>query len=244
MLFESEDLSVACADVAGVQTWAEGLAGRALTPGQRRALMDGLYADYKRDPQGAVRRVDEASAASKTLAQTGLPAALGRSKRILQALEGDAIYASEAQGDVVSVLSSATSIWEFDRDAQLVLTESDVEGWIRYASLCREAQGASALRVSIADRVTVYAMVRERFRDGTVADRQSLIQIGAMWSSIREGWMRAPYGRQQQWIREAPLPPPMMATSLGYLSALLETDLPRHAEVTHRVLGPLTLPQP
>ena len=86
-------------------------------------------------------------------------------------------------------------------------------------------------------------MVQERFVDASRADRIALSAVGPYWPAARDAWAMATYERQQGWIATAPLPPPMTATSLGYIGALIEGDLDGLASTLHEHLGPLPLTQ-
>ena len=109
------------------------------------------------------------------------------------------------------------------------------------ASLCREVQGGTPLRISVADKVTTYRMVEEKFEATDTAQRLAMLSVGAFWGEVRRRWKGATYEEQQEWIQFAPLPPPMTATSLGYFEAVLETNAALMAESLHERLGPFEM---
>ncbi len=146
----------------------------------------------------------------------------------------------EAQGRVRQVVAQ----WTADDEERLSLSEVDIEGWILYGSLCREAQGAPVLKLSVADRVHVYRQLQERFQAAPREEQVAMVSLGAFWEPVRGAWSMATYKQQQGWIAAAPLPPAMTATSLGYATTLYEGDLTRHATVLHHHLGPLPLHLP
>jgi len=81
----------------------------------------------------------------------------------------------------------------------------------------------------------------DRYDAGSREEKVALSAIGAFWPEVRKVWRAVPYERQQAWVAAAPLPPPMVATSKGYLSTLLEGNVAAHARVLHESLGPFHL---
>jgi len=155
-----------------------------------------------------------------------------------QALSGTGRFGSTEE-PLGSVLAGEVVVRSRDDQEGLVLTESSIEGWIHYASLCREVQGAGGLRVSISDRVRLYRDLGERFELGTRSEKLALAAMGPFWRQVEMGWRGASYHEQQAWIAEAPLPPPMVATSLGYAQQVFEGDVVRHIEMLNAHFGPL-----
>ena len=180
-----------------------------------------------KDQSGADRRV-------------GLRGAERHATRLHQALAGRGVL-GEREGPLWSIMKKKVVIWGMDDAEQLVLTENAIEGWIRYASLCREAQGARGLRVSIADRVKMYRDLQRRFEFGSRQEKIALAALGPYWEQIEHHWVNATYGEQQAWILSAPLPPPMTATSLGYAQQIIESDVVAHVQSLDHHFGPLSL---
>jgi len=240
VLAEAGEEQLTCGDVAIFERYTELLAGRPMRAGSNRAAAARLKESFASDV-GATRvvlsQLSDAGALLETA--TGRPAAALRMAAIRDLsgsggpLSGDQELARIALSDVVLYKRS-----EGDR---YLLTEMDIEGWIFYASLCREVQGASPLRLSVADRVQVYRMVEERFELGDDERRRALTSVGPFWYQVKEAWARASYAKQREWVEEAPLPPPMEATSLGYFEAVVDGDIPGHASALHSVFGPLGL---
>lgn len=215
------------------------LAGRPLPAGTAGSAHDALLAAWRADPSATEAGLRALSARRTSLAQlSGFYAAKERSNALWGALHGGDLPALSAP------LRAAAAPWAEDDEAHLVLSEADIEGWILYASLCREVQGAGPARLSVSDRVQVYRMLQERWRDATPDARVAMVSLGAFWPEIRDAWEAAPWQLQQAWIADAPLPPPMTASSLGYVETMLHGDLLAHAEVLHRTLGPLSLSAP
>lgn len=220
--------------------WAEALAARPLTEGQARAVMDAMVAMRASDPAGLDRRLSAAGQAFDTLAEgRGLLQGEARSAAIWALKHGEGPFGDVPE--VQSAVMAAVAPWASDDEEKLVLSEMDVEGWIRLASLCREAQGGTSLRVSMADRVALYRSATQRFEAGSRADQVALVGIGAAWADLRDRWRSSAYDRQQQWIRTAPLPPPMTGTSPEYFEAVMRGDLVGLASSVHDVLGPLRM---
>lgn len=238
----AEGSSVTCVEVHQGRHYVELLAARPLTEAQQDRFVQAL-AGQARDDVDAVHAVLAAAAArSAALEQaTGLQAAADRSHETFDATQGGGVFPAARWPVVADVVADAVDVWERDEPSRLVLTEMDVEGWIRYVSLCREAQGGGPLMVSVSDRVAVYATVRERWRDLDVDGKIALSGVGGFWFGVRDGWKSASYVRQQAWMHAAPLPPPMVATSLGYLEAVTMGDVTRHVRVLHDTLGPFHL---
>ncbi|MFT5454096.1 MAG: hypothetical protein ACI9K2_000572 [Myxococcota bacterium] len=219
------------------------LAARPMTEGDRQVLLRHVRDRHTHDPaatQAWLARVSTAGSELETL--WGLAGAERRATRVWEAIAGVGVI-SEADGDAWSVQSRALAVWARDDASKLAITEADVEGWITYASLCREVQGGGVLRLSVADRVTVYRILVERYDEADRRGRIAIAAMGPFWPAVQDGWAMAPYARQQAWIAAAPLPPPMTATSLGYVEALLGGDLSTHAAALHDLLGPLPVTQ-
>lgn len=232
-----------CADLGVAEDWVAVLGGRPVPSKARRRLRSELVSAWRADPASARLSLERARADTELLTSGhGLEVAELRSHAAWQEVSGEGPLSSLAE--VGNPVASALSVWDRDDDEGLVLTEIDIEGWIYYASLCREVQGAGALRLSVSDRVAVYRAVRRRWaevdRDGKIA----MTGLGAFWEGAKGRWQAADYAHQQAWIQAAPLPPPMTATSLGYITSLLEGPLERHVEVLHGYLGPLGLRSP
>lgn len=221
--------------------WIALLAGRPVPPGDQRLVVGEVKKRYQRDPDGTrVWLTDVAERGEVLERKVGLEGAEARAHAVWEAQAGQGpITASD--GALWSVQERSLAVWVHDDDDQLAMTESDLEGWIRYASLCREVQGAVGMRISVADRVSVYRMLQDRFKAGTRADRIGLTAMGPYWPQVVDRWQAASYERQQSWIQAAPLPPPMTATSLGYAEAIFTGPVASHASVLHEALGPFQL---
>jgi hypothetical protein len=233
--------SITCGEGEVVRDYASALAGRPLNRTQRANIDAALARDFEADAAGTLTAMQVASAvASELRSGQGVPVAEVRSTYAwaLNAGEGPFGAGSAVQAQIKELLV----VWAHDDEARLVLMESDIEGVISYASLCSEVQGAGALRLALSDRQVVYAEVEERFRAGSRADKVALVAFGPFWSNLSDRWQQASYQQQQAWAKAAPLPPPMVGSSLGYLSALLDVATPsRHAAVLHDQLGPVSI---
>jgi len=229
-----------CEQAEGVVQYTAVLAGRPATK-QRRAIVNAVQDRYKADPDAGrawLGQVAEARAKLEDL--TGFDAAGARAKAVFQQHSGQGLV-GKSDDDLFRAIQSAVAVWSVHAADGVALTESDIEGWILYASLCREVQGASVLRISVADRLAIYASIQDRWEMGTPTDRIALTAVGPFWHQVIENWQSASYQEQQSWASSAPLPPPMTATSLGYLGAIVEGELVGHAAVLHSELGPLRL---
>lgn len=233
--------ALTCADADEVATYIEVLAGREISDGDRRLVARGLVERWGADAAGTRAALDALRTTDQGLhALTGLPAAEARSAEVYSVLTGQG-YVGSIDDDVKAVFDRAVAVWGRHDGDRLALTEVDVEGWIYYASLCREAQSAEPLRLSVADRVVIYRDVVTRFEGTDRAGRVAMTSLGAFWPSIKEAWSLADFEEQHAWIAKAPLPPPMVATSKGYFSALLDGDVEAHARALHESLGPFRL---
>lgn len=238
---EAGGQALTCGQATQVADYVEALAGRPLVSGDEGIVVGAVAGRFSADPAGTVAWLGTVSAALADLqGRHGLDLAEARSGRAWAAQAGqDLVRASD--GDLWNVQDRALSIWTKDDEERLALTEADIEAWIRYASLCREVQGGQSLRVSVADRVTVYQILMDRFDAGDRATQVALSGFGPHWTAVRDAWQAASYEEQQRWIAAAPLPPPMTATSKGYLEALIAGDLPRHVQILDDELGPFRL---
>ncbi len=241
-LAEVDGQVLTCAEGAEIVEWMQILGGRPLPArGDGELAQAAVAMGFVADPaatrgwMGAVRERGAALAV-----RTGLDAAEARSREVWLADRGEGLVGPD-DGWLWNLQQRTLSVWTKDDEEQLALTESDLEGWIRYASLCREAQGGGVVRVSVADRVTVYQMLIDRFDAADRANQVALASLGPVWPQVVDAWAAAPYEQQQAWIAAAPLPPPMTATSLAYVGAVFEGDLVRHARALQEVLGPFSV---
>jgi hypothetical protein len=227
-----------CVEAEDAVDYVELLAGRPVPPGDVRLVLNVLADKYEDDPNATKGWLDQLRAEGAELAQkTGLAGAELRATKVWSADRGEGLIKPE-DGDLWTVQDRALSVWTKDDTEKIAMTESDLEAWIRYASLCREVQNGGVLRISVADRVTVYKVLIERFDTGDRPTQLALASLGPIWAQVRDRWQAASYEHQRAWMDEAPLPPPMTATSLAYAEAVFQGDLVRHAEVLQRVLGP------
>ncbi|MBW1880617.1 MAG: hypothetical protein JRJ84_19855 [Deltaproteobacteria bacterium] len=230
-----------CGDVASAQRYVEILAGRGTRDPDLQQLRRGLVKRFRRDAEATRSQLAAVSGDLERWAGlTGLEAAEARSAAVHDAVRGRGAFGPD-DDKVKGVVDRTVAVWAWSDEERLALTEVDIEGWIFYGSLCREAQEASPFRVSVSDRVAIYRMLTDRYDAGSREEKVALSAIGPFWPKVRELWSAAPYERQQAWITAAPLPPPMVATSKGYLSTLLDGNVVAHARVLHESLGPFQL---
>jgi hypothetical protein len=230
-----------CGEATEVVEWIELVAGRDLTAGDVPVVRRAVASSWNADAGGTRAWLTEVGGAKAAIAAgEGLAGAEARAAAVYAASKGGAPVGPD-RPELASVLKRALAVWVHHDGDRLALTEADFEAWIRYASLCREAQGASTLRISVADRVAVYGMLADRFATGTRDDRIAMSAVGGYWPAIREAWIQASYEEQRDWIAAAPLPPPMTATSLGYAEAVFGGDVAAHARIAIEHLGPFTV---
>ena len=234
--------TLSCEQVAYVETWVELLSGRSLRPAVSDDLQKAVVASFSADPVDTLARVERMRLGAGDLRiQTGLESAETRSRALFsESREGSILPGEEARG----ILKTSAKLWTVHASDGLALSEIDIEGWLLYASLCHEVQGGRPLRVSVGDRVALYSGVKERFEEGDTSERIALVGMGVFWIGVRERWKAAPYETQQAWIKAAPLPPPMTATTLGYLDTIVQGDVAAHSRELHGLLGPLRIHAP
>ena len=241
VLVEHGERALTCHEATWAVDYVELLAGRAVPKADRRIALGEVVDRFEDDPVATETWLEQVRSGGWELTSLqGLKGAEARATRVWAAQAGQDVI-DKNHGDLWNVQKRALSVWSVADDDQLALTESDIEAWIRYASLCREVQQGGVLRISVADRVSVYRMAQERFEHGTRPDRVAMTAFGAYWQQITDAWQAASYERQQAWIAAAPLPPPMTATSLGYAGAIFEGDVGLHAKVVQDKLGPFIL---
>jgi hypothetical protein len=241
VLAEAGGDALVCADASAVVGWIELLAGREVSRAERSTAAGALAAEFREDPVATRALVSQVRADGSALAAlTGLAGAEARAGRVWHADHGDDLLRPE-HGSLWNLQAKAMSVWSKDEEEQLAVTESDLEAWIRYASLCREVQGATTLRVSVGDRVTIYQQLISRFDQGDRATQIGVAAFGPVWTRVTERWKAASYERQQSFVSAAPLPPPMSATSMAYAEAVFAGDLAGHARAVHDTLGPFAL---
>lgn len=230
-----------CAEADLLPRYVVRLAGRELITSDRQIAFTGVKAKFEADPAATHAWLAQAKAEGARLEGTHDRAAIAdRAAAVWAAEKGEGLIHAD-DGDLWNLQSRALSVWARDDEERLALTETDIEGWIRYISLCREAQGAEPLRLSVADRVTVYNMVVQTFEAGSRDQQLALAGLGVFWPEVKERWQAATYEQQQAWIANAPMPPPMTATSLGYAEAVLQSDVVRHTAAFYANIGPFTL---
>lgn len=243
VLAEAGGTALTCSRALQVPRYLERLAGRPMAHGDEGLALAAVADRFLQDPAATGAWLDAVGASSQALAGLrGLVLAEARAERVWEAQAG-AGHVRPDMGTLWNVQGRALSVWAKDDEEKLAVTEADLEAWIRYASLCREVQGGTVLRISVADRVTVYQVLIDRFTAADRATQVALAALGPHWSQISQAWKAAGYDTQRAWVADAPLPPPMTATSLGYAEAVFAGDLPRHAAVVHAHLGPFGLPE-
>jgi hypothetical protein len=227
------DLTCAEADVA--LSLLEVLAARPVDAGHRASLREALRDAFLADP-ASTRASLEASGAllRRVVALDGIDAAEVRSQSAYQAVNGQGPLAIPGL-----LVAAPIAVWAHDDRTGLVLTESDIEAWIRYASLCREVQGGGPLVLSVSDRRPLYEMLVDRFVAADRPTQVAMAGVAPFWDAFREQWKAAPAEQQQAWVRAAPLPPPMTASSLAYVEAVLQSDLSAHLAVWHASWAPM-----
>lgn len=233
--------SLACGTADAALDYIEVLAAREVPKADRERVYATLKTRFEADSKGtAADLVDARTKADELSAARGLEAAEGRAAQVYKAFkrQGPLMGTDDV---VVSTFARTAQKWASDDETQLALTELDVEGWLYYASLCREVQGAGPLKLSIADRVPAYTVVEDIFKAGSREEQIALAATGPFWSEVKLKWAAASYDEQQAWIGSAPLPPPMTSSSLGYFQAVMEAKPSHHARVLHEKLGPLKM---
>lgn len=212
------------------------LSGRPLPAGATATGVTAVKQAFESDPDGTNAWLDAMKASATAIEST--PGLEGAEKRAA------AVYLESSSGGLLAnklgtLPAEAMSVRARDEEEKLALTETDVESWVLYASLCHEVQGASVLRLSVANKVDLYEMVRQRFEHGDRAEMVALASFGPAWETVKPRWKAASYDEQQAWIRSAPLPPPMDASHLGYFEAVIEGDVVNAARSIHERFGPL-----
>ena len=231
-----------CATAKEATAYVRLLAGRAVFGKERGRIVADLVARYRIDPEDTKADLVQVAAIVKELEDTpGLAVAELRSTRAWEALNGQGPFDAASYPEIDQVTRSRIAVWASDADDKLVLTEQDIAGWISFASLCREVQAGGPLKLSIANRELLYRDVADRFADAPRAEQIGMVAMGPFWPAVGDRWQRATYEGQQAWIKEAALPPPMTATSLGYASGVFELPFRTHADTVHKHFGPLRL---
>lgn len=243
MVATRDGASLSCEAAQVGRRYIEAVAGRPLDARDRDRYLTLARDAWRADPaafEAGLAAVGEALAALEAL--EGLEQSALRS-HMVHAAERDQ-GPLHAWSGLDGLQRRVTAVWATDDAHRTALTEADIEAWIRYASLCREVQGGGALRISVADRVVVYRLLKERFAAGSEAEQVALGALGPWWRSVHDHWGSASYDRQQAWMAAAPLPPPMTATSLGYLEAVFEVSADRHVAALVDTLGPFRFDVP
>lgn len=237
---------LSCAEAWAAEDWVERLAARPLDGVARQRLLGALRTRASSDPASVREALASAKAEDEAMrgAPAGLDAARVRAHANYVAHRGGGPFPTEDWPVVSSVRDGLVAVWAVDEGDEIALTEMDVEGWIRFASLCREVQGGTPLKLSIADRVPAYRAVTQRFEAGPTADRMGIVSLGGGWMWLARTWQTASFERQQAWMGTAPLPGPMTTNSLGYLQAITAGSPAAHATAVEIALGPVPTVSP
>ncbi|TNE85806.1 MAG: hypothetical protein EP330_24530 [Deltaproteobacteria bacterium] len=236
---DGQELSCGTADAAN--DYIRVLSARAVSKSDRERVYAALKARFEADASGTLADLAAArSEADGLAAAKGLDAAERRASLVYQAFkrQGPLMGTDDV---IVSTMARTAQLWASDDETQLAMTELDVEGWLKYASLCREVQGGGPLKLSIADRVPAYQVVEDLFKAGPREQQIALAAMGPFWPHVKAQWAAASYEQQQAWIQAAPLPPPMTASSLGYFEAVLAESPASHAALLHDKIGPFQI---
>jgi len=143
--------SLTCEQAEVATRYVSVVAGRPIRRAERALLLRDLGAVYRSDSAGVRADLQAmASALAELREATGLDAAQARSARAWSDLTTGGPLDRYPQGK--RALAATVAVWASDDERGLVLTESDIEGWISYASLCREVQQGGPLKLSVAHR--------------------------------------------------------------------------------------------
>jgi hypothetical protein len=233
--------ALTCGDLKTLRQVVELLASRPLPRTQRAHLFVALrdaHVSRPHDVRNLIRRVTDWM--STTRALSGLAAAEARSHQVWLLRTGEGLIQTDTPS-LRTLTLKHIAVWARSDTEQLALTEMDIEGWVSLGSLCREVQGGSPLRLSIASREQLYHVMSREFDSLERGDQLGRVAVGPFWLSVAERWQAASYDQQQAWIRVTPMPPPMTATSRAYMEAVLQLPPKKKSETLHRVLGPFSL---
>ncbi|MEZ4317830.1 MAG: hypothetical protein R3F61_10010 [Myxococcota bacterium] len=239
VLVQEEGAELTCAGARVPTRYLRVLAGRPLPAGSTAVGVNAVKERFLENPEETLAWLDQMRAAAREIEVTpGVEGAEKRAHQVWLAItDSGPIRKSDAA--LWNILEPALSVYARDDEEKLALTEVDMEGWITYASLCHEVQGDGVLTLSIAQRVDIYRMIKDRFEQADRSEMAAMASLGAVWADIRDRWQAAPYERQQAWIQAAPLPDRQNGSSLAYIEAVLEGDLHGHAATMHAHFGPL-----
>lgn len=230
--------TLTCADAKAPARYIRLLAGKPLAPGSLALSIEYVRSRHAADPTATTTWVNTLSAEARALEQaTGLEAAEMRSTALWRLLRGKGPI-TEADTDLWNLQDSTLSVWSTDDEEQLALTETDIEGWIRFASLGHEVQGQRPITLSIANKADVYRTTAARFKQGDRTEQIALTSLGVVWPEVTKRWKAAPYAKQQRVIQGGVWPAPT-GTGAGYVREVIEGDLVTNAYAVHQVLGPL-----
>jgi hypothetical protein len=217
------------------------LSGRTLTEKATDRLRIAIRRGFEASPVETQHRLNRAAEfAAEVRGMTGSSAAERRAELLWSEASGAGVFSGE-DDPIGTTVGESLSVWTKDDTERLAVTEMDIEGFIRFGSLCREVQDGGPLRISIADRLHINGVVEDHFHTGNRLQKVAILSIGSMFWALRDRWAVATYADQQAWVRAAPLPAPMTGTSVEYLDALLAGDVLGHAHAMHAILGPLGL---
>ncbi len=240
VLDEKGEAAVTCAEAEAVIAALTRFTLEPLDSGSRQEVYKEVARRFREDPVATDSWLESMSNVEANGWGHSVEAVERYTTDLYEGLTGSGPFGS-TEGALGAILKAEVVTWARDDTERLVLTERAIEGWIRYASLCREVQGGGGLRVSISDRVRIYRDLGDRFEHGTREEQLALAAMGPFWPQLEQAWGAASYQDQQAWIAEAPLPPPMVATSLGYAQQVFEGDVAKHVHVMNVHFGPMNV---
>ena len=239
VLVQDDTEALTCAQAKIPTRYIRVLSGRPLPGGSTATGIATTKQRFLADPVGTREWLAGLRSTARQIELTpGLKGAELRSSAVWTAISDSGPIGTKDKA-LWNILEPALSVYARDDKEKLALTEIDMEGWVMYASLCHEAQGDGVLTVSIAQRVNIYQMQKDRFEAANRDEMVAMSSLGVVWNQVRDKWQAASYEKQQAWMADAPRPARTRGTSLGYLETVIEGDLPGHAAALHDHFGPL-----
>lgn len=226
-----------CGEAKAPSRYLRVLAGKPLPAGTTAAALAEVGKRHADDPATTRSWLADLAERGRTIEQaTGLAGAEARSHGLWELVEGRGPITRE-HGELWNLVPRVVSIRGKDDQEELVLTERDIDGWIRFASLAHEIHGGRPLTVSIAEQGAVHDLAVRRFEQADRAEQVAMVGFGAVWPEVVKAWKAAPYTQQQQFIQRARIPA-ADADPLPWIEQILEGDVVTNAHALHDTLGP------
>ncbi|MCA9649725.1 MAG: hypothetical protein H6712_34280 [Myxococcales bacterium] len=169
------------------------------TPDERRELTQASVDDFQRDPAGFMGQVHQLHGSLEQVRALHGATELGLARQGILAAVVSAIQGvpETERPRFVQVVLRHVRVLAFDPAAQLVLSDRDVAGLLRYAAFVRELAGQPALEVDDDQRRALEQELASSFPAMPLERKQQLCSCGLLWRLVDANWQRFDEAQRQ-----------------------------------------------